>query len=267
MIRAVPILAVVCAAAVVSAQTSVQHSDGPKFEVASVKPLAADSNRAGYRPDPTRFSGAFSVATAVAFAYQLPATRIVAAPSWATEERYEINAITGPRKPGDLQAMMRHLLAERFALQVHRERRPIPVYVLLRTRSDGGLGPNLQQVERDCTRPASNLSGCSASFGGDHYRSRGQDWSVFVGSLETRIGGRPVVDRTGLSGQFDITLEWDPGIPRAPEGGSTTGGLSESAAPPVLFTALREQLGLKLESDTAPMDVVVIDSVDRPTPN
>jgi uncharacterized protein (TIGR03435 family) len=88
-----------------------------------------------------------------------------------------------------------------------------------------------------------------------------------VGSLDTRITGRPVVDKTGLSGQFDITLDWNPDIARAPGGPSNAPSLAEPEAPPVLFTALREQLGLKLESDTAPMDVLVIDSVNRPTPD
>lgn len=255
MTRSVLILTLVCAAAALSAQAPAQQSGGARFEVASVKPLPAGSNRAGYRPDPTRFSGAFTVAAAVGFAYQLPSTRIVDAPQRAREQRYEINATTGPRKPGDIQSMMRHLLEGRFALQVHLERRPIPIYALLLARADGRLGAGLRRVERDCTRPVSNLSGCGASFGADDYRSNGQNWAVFVGSLETRIQTeRPVVDKTGLSGQFDITLEWNP-------------DLTEPDARPVLFTAIREQLGLKLEPDTVPMDVLVIDSVDRPTPD
>jgi uncharacterized protein (TIGR03435 family) len=75
------------------------------------------------------------------------------------------------------------------------------------------------------------------------------------------------VDKTGLSGQFDMTLEWNPDITRVPEGVSNAPTLAEFEARPVLFTAVREQLGLKLESDTAAMDVLVIDSVNRPTPD
>jgi uncharacterized protein (TIGR03435 family) len=267
MTRSVLILAFACGAEVLSAQPRAQQSDTPRFEVASVKPAEAGSTRNTFRPDPTRFTGYFSVTEAVAFAYQIPQSRIVEAPQWAKDQRYEINATTGPRKPGDIQAMMRQLLEERFALKAHRERRPIPVYVLLISRSDGGLGPRLQRVERDCTRPASNLSGCSASFGVGHYRSSGQEWGVFVGSLDTRITGRPIVDKTGLSGQFDLSLEWNPDITRALEGVGDAPSVSELEAPPVLSTALREQLGLKLESDTAVMDVLVIDSVERPAPD
>lgn len=79
--------------------------------------------------------------------------------------------------------------------------------------------------------------------------------------------GRPVVDKTGLSGQFDLTLEWNPSISRVPESVINPPTLAELEARPALFTALREQLGLKAESDTAPMDVLVIDSVQRPTPD
>ena len=163
--------------------------------------------------------------------------------------------------------MMRHLLAERFALKAHRESRPIPVYVLLMSRADGAFGPRLQRVERDCTQPVLNLRGCSVSLGVDNYRGNGQKWADFVASLENRFGERPLMDKTGLSGQFDITLEWNPGLTRVPEGVSNAPTLAELEARPLLFTAIREQLGLKLEPDTAAMDVLVIDSVDRPTPN
>jgi uncharacterized protein (TIGR03435 family) len=267
MTRSGLILAFAYGATISSAQDPAQQFATPRFEVASVKPAPAGSTRNTYRPDPARFRGTFTVTGAVGFAYQIEPSRIVDAPQWAKQQRYEINATTPQRKPGDIQAMMRHLLQERFALKVHRERRPTRVYVLSFSRSDGRLGPRLQRVERDCTRPAANLSGCSASFGAAHYRSSGQDWGVFVTSLDTRITGRPIVDKTGLSGQFDITLEWNSDVPRVPASVSNPPTLTELEATPGLFTALQEQLGLKLESDTAAMDVLVIDSVSRPTPD
>src|SRR5687768_6179267 len=251
----------------VSALTLAAQSDPPRFEVVSVKPLPAGSNIAGYRPEPTRFSGYFSVIDAVSFGYQIETNRIVDAPQWAKEQRYEINARTRERKPGELLQMMQTLLAERFALKVHRERRPMPVYALLMSGSDGSLGPKLQRVERNCTPPVSNFSGCSFSFGVGRYRANGQEWNAFVGILETGITGRPIFDKTGLSGQFDITLEWNPDIGRVPESVINPPTLAELEARPVLFTAVREQLGLKLETDTAPIDVMVIDSVERPTPD
>jgi uncharacterized protein (TIGR03435 family) len=267
MTRSAVVVAFACGTAVLSAQAPAQQSATPRFEVASVKPAPDSVTRSTFRPDPTHFRGYFTVAGAVAFAYRLEDSRIVEAPQWATDQRYEINATTPPRKPGDIQAMMRHLLEERFALKVHREQRPLAVYVLLVARSDGRLGPRLQRVERDCTASASNSSRCSASYGAGNYRSSGGQWGVFVAALDTGITGRPVVDKTGLSGQVDITLEWNPESTRAPERVSSAPSAAELEAPPGLFTALREQLGLKLESGTAPVDVLVIDSVDRPTPD
>jgi uncharacterized protein (TIGR03435 family) len=237
------------------------------FDVASVKPLPAGSNVAGYRPEPTRFSAYFSVVEAIGFAYQIENNRIVDGPQWARDQRYEINATTPPRKPGDLNHMMRHLLEQRFALKLHRERRPMPVLSLALSHADGSLGPKLQRVQRDCARPVSNPSGCSFSFGVGRYRASGQEWKTFVGILETGITGRPILDTTGLSGQFDMTVEWNPDISRVPEAVINPPTLSELEARPVLFTAFREQLGLKLDSETAPIEVLVVDSVERPTPD
>lgn len=152
-------------------------------------------------------------------------------------------------------------------MKVHRERRPLAVYVLLLSREDGGLGPRLQRVERDCTPSAAHVRVCSAPFGVGNYRSSGEQWGIFVRGLDTRITGRPIVDKTGLSGQVDITLEWNPDITRVPESASSVPSREELEAPPGLFTALREQLGLKLEPGTAAMDVLVIDSVNQPTPD
>ena len=259
-------VAVLCA----SIMTGVAQQPAPqptlRFDVASVKPLPAGSNIAGYRPEPTRFSGYFSIVEAVGFAYQIENNRIVEAPQWAKDRRYEINATTGPRKPGDLLPMMRTLLAERFALKVHRERRPMPVLRVTLARSDGSLGPKLQRVERDCSQPAPNLR-CSHSYGVGSYRASGQEWKSFVSILETSLTGRPIDDKTGLSGQFDMTLEWNPDIARVPESVINAPTLAELEARPILFTAIREQLGLKVDPGTAPIDVLVIDSVQRPTPD
>jgi uncharacterized protein (TIGR03435 family) len=239
----------------------------PRFEVASVKPLPAGSPLAGYRPEPTRFSGYFSFIEAVAFAYQIEHQRIVDVPDWARDARYEINATTGPRKPGDINHMMRSLLEERFALKVRRERRPIPVVAMTMSRSDARPGPGLQRVERNCTPPVAASSRCGFAFGVGRYRATGQEWGAFVTVFETNIVRRPVVDRTGLAGRFDITLEWNPDIARVPEIVVNAPTLAELEARPILFTAVQEQLGLKLETDTALIDVLVIDSVRPPTPD
>lgn len=161
MRRVMLTIAGLCALTVAGVAQQPSPQPTPRFEVASVKPLPAGSNIAGYRPEPTRFSGYFSVVDAVVFAYQMQLHRIVDAPQWAKDQRYEISATTGQRKPGDLLPMMQTLLAERFALKVHRERRPMPAYALTLSRSDGQLGPKLQRVDRNCTPPVADFSGCS----------------------------------------------------------------------------------------------------------
>ena len=165
--------------------------------------------------------------------------------------------------------MMRNMLEERFALKVHREIRSIPVYALTMARPDKAAGPGLVRVERNCTPPvpAENAGKCGFSFGVGRYRASGQQWSFFVGILEDPLTRRPIVDRTGLSGQYDITLEWNPDISRVPESVINPPTLAELEARPVLFTAMREQLGLKMDQETAPYEVIVIDSVSRPAPD
>ncbi len=259
-------VAVLCALILTGSAQQPAPQPTLRFEVASVKPLPAGSNIAGYRPDPIRFTAYFSVVDAVGFAFEIENNRIVEAPQWAKDQRYEINATTGPRQPGDLLAMMRNLLAERFALKVHREVRPMPNLRVTLARSDGSLGPKLQRVERDCSKPEPNFR-FSHSYGVGSYRASGQEWKSFVSILETSLTGRPIDDKTGLSGQFDITLEWNPDIARVPESVINAPTLAQLEARPILFTAIREQLGLRVDPDTAPIEVLVIDSVQRPTPD
>lgn len=226
---------------------------------ASVEPLA----RIG---EPTRFHGYFSVLALVSLAYQIEPTRIVDGPDWTRSDRFEITAVnSSPRQPGDLQLMLRHLLEDRFGFQTHRAERPMPVYALETSRSDGRLGPDLRRVDRDCSVPSS-VNRCSLWFAVGGYGANGQLWGEFVRNLE-RMAGRPLIDRTELSGQFDIELEWNPLIARLPNGIIDGPTLEELEDRPILSTAVQEQLGLKLESTTAPVEVLVIDRVERPMPD
>ncbi len=238
-----------------------------RFDVTSVKPIPPEMNIAGYSPDQTRFHGWMSIRELLNMAFSIQPYRIVELPEWTKTQRFEVTAtITAPRQRGDLAVMIRHLLEDRFGVKTHRESRPVPVYILTMSRGDGKPGPKLQRVERDCSMPTENITGCSWSFGIGRFRSSGQGWGHFVSILESNLTGRPVIDKTGLSGQFDIMLEWNPEVSRIPEGISAP-PLAELEARPILFTALQEQLGLKLEPSTAPMDVLVVDAVERPKPD
>jgi uncharacterized protein (TIGR03435 family) len=246
-----------------------QPIEESRFEVASIKPLPAGSSGGWYNPMPGRFTATMNVAELTQLAYQLPFFRLVGGPDWARSERFDINAaISGPRQSGDLWFMLQHLLNDRFALRVHREQRPMPVYALMLARSDRKLGPQLRPVNRTCSPGAADLADrCSSGEGIGTWSSTGRRLNdrVFLGTLE-RLSGRPVFDRTGLSGQFDIALEWNPALSRMPEW-ETRVTLADLELRPVLFTAIREQLGLKLEPVTEPIEVLVIDGVERPTEN
>ena len=252
----------------VSAQEPAPPSADVRFEVASVKPISAQA-AAGrtYRAPPGGFTSALPVAMLVPMAYRLDSYRIVGLPAWTETERYEINAKTpAVRQSGDLWVMLRHLLEDRFSLRVHRETRPMPVYALVKARPEGRLGPDLRRVTRACDVNAVDRNErCSTSEYLGSYSTAGARWE-YVRSMIEALSGRPVVDETGLSGQFDAKLEWNPELTRIPDGFSGV-SLADLEARPTLVTAVREQLGLRLEPRTAPIEVLVIDSVERPTPD
>jgi uncharacterized protein (TIGR03435 family) len=210
-------------------------------------------------------------------AYGIQDLQLVDAPKWISDERFDILAKANgeippplPGHPGLLQEMMRSLLAERFKLAVHRETRDFPVYALVLARSDRRLGPQLHGSTTDCATlagsgqtqlPPDGRPRCGVRATGGHMIAGGLPLAQLATLLSTMVD-RTVVERTGLSGAFDFELNWTPN--RAP--------LRPDAPPanqddPSIFTALREQLGLKLEPAKAPTDVLVIDHVERPTPN
>jgi bla regulator protein BlaR1 len=252
----------------VSASVAAQQAAGPTFEVASIKPNR--ENYGGwYNVTPTRYTATGNtVVQLISLAHDLRPYRVADAPEWKRTERFDIEAsIIGPRAPGDLRVMLRKLLEKRFALRVGREKRPMEVFLLSMARSDGQPGTDLKRVDRTCPdKPQTPEDRCGHVEPPGSYRSTGERWEAagFVNFIE-RVVGRPVLDRTGLTGQFAITLAFNPEITRLPDGFSGT--LAELEAAPVLPTALREQVGLKLEPATEPVDVLVVDAVERPTPN
>jgi uncharacterized protein (TIGR03435 family) len=166
---------------------------------------------------------------------------------------------------------LRQLLADRFKLAVRRETRDVPSYQLVLARTDGRLGPNLRPSPVDCSQPPSS-SDAAPVCGFQNFPGKATG-RVLIGDLARRVlpggvgDGRPIQDATGLHGTFDFTLQWTPDVaapPRPPE------------APPApaidpngssFVTALREQLGLKLESRRGSIDVVVVDHAERPSPD
>ena len=254
----------------------------PSFEVASVKPTSAGPVIAGVWGGATlRFTpgGAFeannvTLGSIIRFAYGLRDFQTVGAPEWVDTERFDIQA-RGPQGAveSDAPRRLQSLLAERFALKVHRETRNGQIYALVLARADGSLGPRLRESQVESPGGLGGGGQCTPPGppGPFNMRLCGVTMARLVDLYLPMFAGRRVIDRTGLTGGFDLALYFDnrpiPGVGfggglRTPPDADPTPADAVS-----IFTALEEQLGLKLEPQTGPAEVLVIDHVERPTPN
>lgn len=254
---------------------------GLEFEVASIKRNTSTDPPFGRPPDPATGEVRLiqvPARTLILQAYPLETLpiRIVNLPSWA-DERYDVIAKGKPRATAaERQQMFRTLLAERMKLAAHYESREQDSYDLVFARSDKRLGPGIKPSSLDCsagpstapiptpTGPASireaTLNRCGAFFvEGDFMTSRGVTIAN-VTRMVTPAAGRPIVDKTGLDGYFEITLRFQ----RLPLRAGTE-PLPDDA--PAVSTALQEQLGLRLEPSKTQGQILVIDAIERPTEN
>jgi uncharacterized protein (TIGR03435 family) len=286
----------------VRAQTPAASADKPKFEVASVRPNTSNDGKImlGIQP-----GGRFNAVNVplwdlIRQAYNLQRSQIVGAPDWAEAARYDIVAKaegdlprTGPGSPpGPLQFMLQDLLADRFKLATHRETREQPIYALTFARADKKLGSGLRPSTTDCEAFRGRGRGAPGGPGGPGAPG-GPPRAMFtpgerptcgmmVAPGQVMAGGigitqlalmlsqftqRIVVDRTGLTGNYDLDLTFTPD--RMPQGPLPPGVQLPPIDPngPSVFTAVQEQLGLKLDSERGPVEVLVIDHVERPTPD
>jgi uncharacterized protein (TIGR03435 family) len=272
----------------------------PAFEVASIKksgPMPQGGMSFGMRPN-GRFSvSQMPVVGLITMAYGIQRYQLVGGPSWITTDRFDVNAKAedglppmpppAAGTPNRMQLMMRSLLKERFKLVVHTETREFSVSHLVVARSDGKLGANLRPSSVDCAKlmaeRARGAGGgpiglppvkpgetpqCGMMGGPGRIAGGGMPLSVLVQMLTNQLN-RPVFDKTNLTGSFDILLEYTPDrMPELPPGATLPPGLVlPSPDGPSLLTALQEQLGLKIENTRGPVDVIVIDSIEPPTPD
>jgi uncharacterized protein (TIGR03435 family) len=271
------------------------QTPAPAFEVASIKLNNSGDGRVMMQQQPGgRFTATnIPLRLLIRNAYQLQDFQIVGAPSWINSERYDIVAKaedgTPPETPSldrtgpsRIQLMIRSLLAERFQLVAHDETRELPIYALVVARSDGKLGPDLKKSEVDCNAvfaagrgrgmpppPGPPQPGerpqCGIRIGMGNLAMGGAPLPQFANSLAMFVG-RTVQDKTGLTGNYDVTLTWTPDqMPQRPPGAPEPPPADPNG--PSIFTALQEQLGLKLDSQKGPVTVLVIDRVERPKEN
>ncbi len=240
------------------------HAQQPAaFEAASVRPNRSTNPGASSRALP---GGRVAITNRtltdiIREVYQVQTYQIAGGPDWADRDRWDIVA-KGEGDPSfsRVLAMMQTLLADRFKLAMHHERREMPIYALVRAGAGRMLGPQITPADRDCRAiagaarepggsapPPDGHPRCGVSMKTGRLRSGAATMADVARNL-SYVTGRMTVDKTGLEGSFDLDLTWN-----------------DSEEGPSLFTAIQEQLGLKLEAQRGAVDVLVIDSAGRPT--
>jgi uncharacterized protein (TIGR03435 family) len=266
------LLAALCATAAAQAPT--------EFDVASIKRHRADEPGSSIRtmPDGTFVAVNIAMRNMLGTAYPSQNGQYAGVPEWAETERYDVTAKPpAGATPEQVKQMWRALFTERMKLVAHDEMREEAIYNLVFAREDGRLGPQLKASARDCDaeraaarqqsgpprRPVTEadfLEMCGYRVGGGRLISGG----MTLEDLARQIGGsagRIVRDRTGLKGWYTVDFRYATASP------GTGSAVSDPGEPPSVFTAVQEQLGLKLESDRMQVQTVVIDHMERPTEN
>ena len=235
----------------------------PVFEVATSKPSKPDTPGKYFRVRGREFSTLnTSLSDLIKFAYGIHARQIVGGPASLESDKFDLLAKPdGEGQPNDQQwkTMVQKLLADRFQLRFHRDKKELSVYAIVVAKG----GPKLTKSDGD-------PNGLPGLFfrGLGVLPARNATMADFAGLMQSAVLDKPVVDQTGLTGRWDFTLKWTPdefqfggaGAKLPPPAGNTE-------APPDLFTAMQQQLGLKLESTKALAEVFVVDHVEKPSEN
>jgi uncharacterized protein (TIGR03435 family) len=253
----------------------------PEFEVTSIKRNLADAVRGDSRrlPDGTFIASNISIRNLLAQAWPSGDLETRNLPDWAVRDRYDVT-VKPPSgaSPAQIQEMWRTLFERRFKLEAHYEPRETPIYELVVARRDGRLGPQLTPSRHDCaalataaatepqppprTSPPSEeeaMASCGSRFVPGRFVLGGTSLRQLASALSSSVG-RIVEDRTGLDGYYALTLTF---APTPPAGGAPP----EPGDAPSIFTALEEQLGLKLEPARRLLQTLVIDRIEPPTAN
>jgi uncharacterized protein (TIGR03435 family) len=266
-----------------------QAAPGVTFDVASVKVNTSGATNGSLRPGPGGRVDAVNMPLRmlITFAYQLRAFQLVGDPGWVATTRYDIVAklpvasvdaapASGSNLLTDMQSALRALLADRFKLATHQETRTLDVYSLVLARPNAPRPPGLTPSTEDCASvtqsiarggappppPPGSAIVCGMRQSGGHIEAGGTAMSQVASILSNQAAvGRVVVDKTGLAGAWDFELTFAPAA--AANASPSTDAASSDA--PSLFTALQEQLGLKLEPGKGPVEVTIVDHIETPT--
>jgi uncharacterized protein (TIGR03435 family) len=244
------------AIAAIVATVAAAQSPKPAFEVASIRPTqAAPGSPSGITSVTGRIIGRnVTLKRCIRGAYDIPETLIFGGPKWVDEERYDIDAkAAGVAGGHDLMIMLQSLLFERFHLVFHREQKQMSGYALLVAKSGLKAEPSAKET---ASRTAASRGSIDAQ-------------ASTMANLAQKLSEAlrvPVADFTGMEGRFNFTLSWNPEDAKPLTTSAAGQPLGEPSGPSI-FTAIQEQLGLKLESSKEPVQVLVIDSVHKPSEN
>jgi bla regulator protein blaR1 len=257
----------------------------PAYEVASIKPHKSGTDMTLLRTTPVGFIASnIALKELIRQAYDVEDNQILGAPSWLGSARYDIEAKVSSSdtdalhdlSPDQRRLMLQPLLADRFQLKVHTEVRDLPVLTLVIAKG----GPKLHEAKPGDTYP-NGLKDFNGQGGGPgmmlmrpgQLTGQGLPLSSLARLLSQQLGST-IQDKTGLTGKYDFTLQWTPDrnaspMPGAPEPGQQGpgAGASTDSSGPSIFTAIQEQLGLKLESQKGPVEVLIVDHVETPSEN
>jgi uncharacterized protein (TIGR03435 family) len=238
----------------------------PEFVVATIKPSRPDAPRGGYGIRGQEVSSLnVTVGWMIKLAYNVHANQISRAPAWLNSERYDtVGRSDTPGEPGrdQMKLMFRGLLADRFQLRFHIERKELPVYAMVVAKG----GPKIT-VSQDDPKAFPGI-GFGRAPGVISLVGRNTGLNGVANGLQSNILDRPVVDQTGLTGRYDLLLRFTPDENQlAAFGGLAPASATDLDAPPDIFTAFEQQLGLKLQPTKALVDVMVIEKIERPSPN
>ena len=237
----------------------------PSFEVATVKPSAPDEQGKGFRWDGARFSTVnTTLVDLIKFSYGVQEKQVLGGPAWMSTDKFDLAGkpdIPGSPDDRQLKSMVQKLLADRFGLKFHRDTKELSAYVL----SVGKNGPKMKKPDAD----AGNLPGLF--FRGLGVLTVTNATMVdFCGLMQEAVLDRPVVDHTNIAGRWNFLLKWTPDQSQFGGMGVKVPPPSDTPAadaPPPLFTAIQEQVGLRLEAEKAQVGVLEIDHVEKPSGN
>ncbi len=265
MVRKIAALVLAISASGIFAQSPNPRPKFDAFEVATIKPVAPDAKPGRYitMQGVNRFvEKDYTLKLLIAAAYDLNPRTISGGPSWMESDHYDIAAVTpGEVRPthNEQMSMLRNLLADRFNLTFHREPKVFSIYELQVAKS----GPRLKEIAPPSEVPPTVGPGVVYPQR-IVLPARNATIGEFASLLQRAILDRPVVDKTGLPGRYDFDLEWAPDETQF--GGDVPAASAEAPAAP-LFSAIQQQLGLRLVATRGPVDTLIVDKAERPSAN